>query len=618
MFQVSLSVLVCISAVMFLFSYYNYSLTRGNLTTSLEQELEVSVGRLATTLRVPLFQYDKLGTIENIKSEMDNPIVTAVAIEDLYVKEIIYSFVKRNGEIVQVGEQPVSKSWLTASRLVVNGGENIARVYVFVTPEYMNAELSHLLLQNLVLTFVVCFVLVVVLLVILRYKLIVPILDLTSSSVAISNGDLDEEIKVKVSSGELSTLGRNFIDMRDSIKRTFKDLSDKNTDLENAKLEIEIYRNYLENVLNAISSSLICVDNDLTVKLWNKEAMLLENESNSISGGYLFDVFPSLLGQKEMFADALAAHTSRSALKVKRMTAQGEKYFDYIVYPLATKEIEGAVIRIDDVSERVQLESLITQTEKMSSVAGLAAGMAHEINNPLAAITQGLQNISRRLDPKFKKNVEAAEKFGIDLGVLQEFLAERRINTFLEGGKEAVIRAAQVVKNMLMFARKTDSAQVLTDLQQLVEHTIELGSTDYDMKKRYDFKFVDISRDYDPKLPHTMCCPSEMEQVLLNIFKNSLQAMEEVEKDGYKPQFYVRLIREQAHSRIEIKDNGPGMTDEVKKRVFEPFYTTKPVGTGTGLGLSVSYMIVTQNHGGTFEVESEPDKGACFIIRLPL
>jgi len=94
--------------------------------------------------------------------------------------------------------------------------------------------------------------------------------------------------------------------------------------------------------------------------------------------------------------------------------------------------------------------------------------------------------------------------------------------------------------------------------------------------------------------------------------------MEDIKKNEFKPQINLRLIKNQDHVKIEIEDNGPGIPDNVQKRIFEPFYTTKPVGTGTGLGLSVSYMIITQNHGGTMEVESEVGLGTKFIIRLPL
>jgi len=276
------------------------------------------------------------------------------------------------------------------------------------------------------------------------------------------------------------------------------------------------------------------------------------------------------------------------------------------------------VVEFRDITERVKFEKMMVQSEKMSSIAGLAAGLAHEINNPLAIIMQGYQNTCNRISPDSSKNREVAEKFNLNLNDMYDYLLDRKVITFIDAGRAAGERAAQIVKNMLLFSRNSDSTSRAVNIAELVDYTIELGSADYDLKKRYDFKFVDIIREYEPDLPEVVCCPSELEQVLLNLFKNSLQAMEEINREDHRPQFHLRLIKETDYVRIEIEDNGPGIPDSVKTRIFEPFFTTKPVGTGTGLGLSVSYMIITQNHRGTFEVESEVGKGAKFIVRLPL
>jgi signal transduction histidine kinase len=118
-----------------------------------------------------------------------------------------------------------------------------------------------------------------------------------------------------------------------------------------------------------------------------------------------------------------------------------------------------------------------------------------------------------------------------------------------------------------------------------------------------------------PKVP---CMATEIEQVMLNLLKNAAQAMAEKVSGGMHPRITLRLRHDGDTARIEVEDNGPGMDEKHRKRVFEPFFTTKEVGTGTGLGLSVSYFIVTSNHKGRMAVESEPGRGARFIIELPL
>ncbi len=270
-----------------------------------------------------------------------------------------------------------------------------------------------------------------------------------------------------------------------------------------------------------------------------------------------------------------------------------------------------------DITERKRSEELMIQTEKMMSVGGLAAGMAHELNNPLGGMLQGAQNVQRRLTPELLVNQKIAEELGIDLNKLQLYMEKREIYSFLQGIRESGMKAAKIITNMLQFSRRNESRFAPVDLVNLMEKTLELASQDYDLKRRYDFRNIDIQKDYESNLPFVPCTETEIEQVILNLLNNAAWAMSG-EKKEIPPQIALRIASDGELARIEIEDNGPGMTEEVRKRAFEPFYTTKPVGNGTGLGLAVSYMIITNNHDGIIEVVSEPGKGARFIIRLPM
>ncbi|MEA2061726.1 MAG: ATP-binding protein [Thermodesulfobacteriota bacterium] len=158
------------------------------------------------------------------------------------------------------------------------------------------------------------------------------------------------------------------------------------------------------------------------------------------------------------------------------------------------------------------------------------------------------------------------------------------------------------------------------DMKRIAEMdtTIALAAADYDLKKQYDFKTIRIEKLYGPGLPPVPCESGKIQQVILNILRNGAQAMQ-ADDPGKDHRFTLRLTYEKKAGmvRFEIEDNGPGMDVETKKRVFEPFFTTKPVGVGTGLGLSVFYFIITENHAGSLDVEAYPGKGANFIIRLP-
>jgi len=258
---------------------------------------------------------------------------------------------------------------------------------------------------------------------------------------------------------------------------------------------------------------------------------------------------------------------------------------------------------------------MMVQTEKMLSVGGLAAGMAHEINNPLGAILQGSQNILRRIAPDMPQNRAVADALGIDLNQLNRYLQERGILRFLEGIREAGTRAAKIVADMLSFSRRSEARFAPVDLEDMLETVLRLAASDYDLKKKYDFKRIVIERDYDPALRLVYCDKTEIEQVILNLLKNAAQAM--AEEGTASPTITLRTLREPDYALIEVIDNGPGMDDKTLKRIFEPFFTTKEVGAGTGLGLSVSYFIVTEQHNGRLSVMSKPGQGSRFSIRLP-
>jgi signal transduction histidine kinase len=204
---------------------------------------------------------------------------------------------------------------------------------------------------------------------------------------------------------------------------------------------------------------------------------------------------------------------------------------------------------------------------------------------------------------------------GFDFDVVRAYLERRRILRFLDGIVQSGRRAARIVANMLEFSRAGDSGLVPCHMAALLDKSIELAVNDYDLKKKYDFRRITIEREYASGLPKVACDPTRMEQVLFNLLKNAAQAMAELPDEPGR--IVLRTRFEPPWVRLEVEDNGPGIPETIRKRVFEPFFTTKPTGSGTGLGLSVSYFIVTETHKGTMSVESAPGHGTRFIIQLP-
>ncbi len=194
-------------------------------------------------------------------------------------------------------------------------------------------------------------------------------------------------------------------------------------------------------------------------------------------------------------------------------------------------------------------------------------------------------------------NLRIAEQCGTSLSSLRQYLERREILTFLDDIRQSGQRAAEIVANMLSFSRKTEGRRSSADLADLLDRTLVLAASDYDLKKHHDFRQIEIRREYQAETPPAICQAGEIQQVFLNILRNGAEAMMTARELVPKPQFVLRVGRDQGMVRVEIEDNGPGMDEATRRRVFEPFFTTKPPGSGTGLGLSVSYFIVTENHG---------------------
>lgn len=404
-------------------------------------------------------------------------------------------------------------------------------------------------------------------------------------------------------------------EMRETNVQLVKEMQVRNK----VEKKLTSFQSYLNNIINSMPSALIAVDKELYVTQWNQEATSISGSSlEEAVDQPLFLAFPHLKPYMEQLKLCIESNQIEKVEKVSWIQEGLVRHYALTFYPLVGENVHGGVIRIDDITERLNLQELMVQSEKMLSVGGLAAGMAHEINNPLGAILHNTQNIRRRLSVNLSKNKEIALQAKISLQEVNKYLEMREIPQLLDAINQAGSRASKIVTHMLAFSRRSKRQFTPANLADIIRQTLEIAKNDLQLGDAQDIKNIVIKLDLNETLGKIPIVVNEIEQVLFNLLKNASQAILMRTNPSETGLIQIRLLKRQQWAVIEVEDNGIGMTEITAKRIFEPFFTTKEVGKGTGLGLFVSYFIITNNHKGELSVNSKVGRGTCFCIKLPI
>ncbi|HTU34902.1 MAG TPA: ATP-binding protein [Candidatus Acidoferrum sp.] len=353
--------------------------------------------------------------------------------------------------------------------------------------------------------------------------------------------------------------------------------------LEQKASQIERLKDFSESIIDSLKIGVVTVDRDSHVESWNPPLEeLLDVKRNEAIGRKLYELLPNDLAS-EIASRSIDGHVS-GIYKFPLNTRGGRPLVVNVsIAPLVGKDGArlGRLVLLDDITQRVRLEEQILQTEKLTSLGLLAAGVAHEVNTPLAVISNYIQMLAKQIpgdDPRQRT---------IDRIVKQTF------------------RASEIVNNLLNFSRTGGSEFRELDLNAVLEETLSLVQHPLRTVR------VNVLRSFGTDLPLVLGSTTRLQQVFLNLFMNARDAMPE------GGMLEVRTGARNGSVEIEVTDTGMGIPPENLNRIFDPFFTTKASGRGTGLGLSVSYGIIKE-HAGKVDVHSTPGKGTSFRLEFPV
>jgi len=396
------------------------------------------------------------------------------------------------------------------------------------------------------------------------------------------------------------------------------ELALKHEQLANLFRQVEKGKREWEQSMDCIDDMVAMVDSEGRIRRCNRAFAKL--------AGCLTSQLPSSDWRELMGAAGLEL-ASLSGVSGELFHEKSQRWLTLKTYPYS--DGSGEVIMLHDlteiklVSEQLaaayqelkSTHSQLLQQEKMASIGQLAAGVAHEINNPMGFISSNLGTMGKYLERmEGFLELQSAEMEKIAPESLKEEIAGARrsfkvdyilgdARSLLAESQDGAERVRTIVQNLKSFSRVDEARASCVDLNECLESTITIAWNELKYK-------TTLIRDYG-ELPDVKCLPQQLNQVFLNILVNAAHA---IEKQG---EVTVRTRRQGEEVAIAIHDTGSGIPEEIRSRIFEPFFTTKEVGKGTGLGLSISYDII-KKHGGTIEVESSADTGTTFTIRLPI
>jgi PAS domain S-box-containing protein len=370
--------------------------------------------------------------------------------------------------------------------------------------------------------------------------------------------------------------------------------ADLATEVASQSREIEEQRRFTGLIIDSLPLGLYVVDRDYRIQIWNRQREIGAPglRRDEVVGRKVFEVLTRQPAEELRAEFDRVFQTGEIQQAELDVTLGGEaRSFRLTKIPMRLEgdEISHVITIGEDVTDSRRIQGQIMQSEKLAAIGQLAAGVMHEINNPLATISACVAAITGRMD----------EASGSERAAVEEYL---------ELIDKEVDRCTRIVDGLLDFSRPKGKTKGRVVLNGLVDETLFL------MKHHQRFKRLTVARELDLTLPATMGNAEQLTQVLMALMLNAVDAMDDRGKltvrTGKSPHRSDEVV-------LEVEDTGMGIPRADQSKIFEPFYTTKPPGRGTGLGLSICYGIV-EDHRGRIEVDSTPGRGTTFRVFLPV
>jgi len=357
-----------------------------------------------------------------------------------------------------------------------------------------------------------------------------------------------------------------------------------------------IYRDRLQkteerfrDIIESSADAILTLDNNNIIRSWNHGAeVIFDWKKSKIIGKPITVLIPDdVLKTNELdnIRSVVQEKGYISNYETERLNNSGKRILVQLTETVIKDEkgkIVGRSQIMRDITEARMQEKQLQQSERLAAIGHMAAGVAHEVGNPLASISSLVQLVQRRTKESFTKD---------NLGKVREHID----------------RITKIVRDLVDFSRPSIARSTSTQINEVIESSVGL------LKHDARCRDVNFNLDFDKKLPKITLVPDHLNQVMVNLLLNAVDA---IQKSDNKT-IIISTEMNTKSAIIKVQDNGPGIPKEIKGKIFEPFFTTKKVGKGTGLGLSVSHGIITRLNG-QIKVKSEKGNGTTFIIELPI